>query len=553
MNLNFKKYFQHPALIYIIYIIFIILCSPSGFSWLNKIIFSLCALVPFWIVREKLLNYKKANILPINLSKYNKYFVALLCFALFFFIASKIFLFIKYGIAPLGYDTGFYLRGVSAMGLATTKLNAVNAYYFIFTPLLSLGMEPLIAFYSICIFSQFLTLIALCFLLKTFRSPTSFNLAIIAIFLYAMSSVQFLGYWNVFGQQLLAMPFLLISVALLMRRSVLAIFTAGITFLLHTATAGVLFLGIAIYYIIYFFQLFSKNRYCYKSHFSIVIIGIVLAVPFYILKSITFKGQLDYIIHFGGLLKNVPFWQIPELSGFFIGIQQFNILTLFIIPLALTTLLNPAVWLREKVNKSFFFNSLLINYVFLALLAILALSPVIYQTRFNLMLDLFLIIFATPTILILIEYFIKDKTGRLILLAMIFLFTVNFCLIANKQQPLISKSELQEIKSLASKVESNAKIMTTSSTYTPWLYGFYGREVIAPGRLGDTWELETWKEFWFGDSDKKRLELLKTRPMPLYVYIGEKELDGNPYQNFVNNDPHFENITEHLWKFKQEL
>mgnify|MGYP001605187696 CR=1 FL=1 len=108
-------------------------------------------------------------------------------------------------------------------------------------------------------------------------------------------------------------------------------------------------------------------------------------------------------------------------------------------------------------------------------------------------------------------------------------------LFAYNQKPLITERELGEIRDLQN-TEVNATVMTFSSSYGPWLYGFSKRNIIAPGLFEDKWNNEQWNEFWFTKDQKARSKMLSQLPRPLYVFGGERDsltaLPTNCLKNF---------------------
>ena len=116
---------------------------------------------------------------------------------------------------------------------------------------------------------------------------------------------------------------------------------------------------------------------------------------------------------------------------------------------------------------------------------------------------------------------------------------------------MISNKELNEIKAIPALIGQGAGILATDSLYAPWLWGFVGPNTVSPGYLGDTWSLETWNRFWSGDNNEERLRLLQTRDHPqppMYIYIGESQRLGLPFEKFIRTAPQLEQITPHLWK-----
>ena len=112
------------------------------------------------------------------------------------------------------------------------------------------------------------------------------------------------------------------------------------------------------------------------------------------------------------------------------------------------------------------------------------------------------------------------------------------------QKPLISKTELNVIKELNTLIPQHSFLMATDSYYSPWLYGYSGRDVIAPGLFShNKWTRRQWENFWFG-SKESRNQLLDQYDRPVYLYIGERQ---KPVK--LSDDYNFKKITNRLWLY----
>ena len=72
--------------------------------------------------------------------------------------------------------------------------------------------------------------------------------------------------------------------------------------------------------------------------------------------------------------------------------------------------------------------------------------------------------------------------------------------------------------------------MATSSSLSPWVLGYSGRETIAPGLFDlNKWDLEQWKRFWsannYNDIRDLMLDYSNLKPMYIVAYKGQLNLN----------------------------
>ena len=259
-----------------------------------------------------------------------------------------------------------------------------------------------------------------------------------------------------------------------------------------------------------------------------------------------------YILEHRGLATTFPFWQIPKMKGLFVEPSALHLLSLFIIPFTIFGFLYPKVWGQYFKVREFSSGLLIFFYtMFLGLLFLIS-FPFIYQHRFLIIFDFFLIIFAVPSMLILVNYFLRDKSGRVLIGIFLLIFSLRVGVASWAQGPQLFQEELKEIKAFSSDKEPKT-IIATNSLYTPWLYGFSGHTVIGPGWHRDKWDLSMWMEFWVNGNDARRHELLSLYNSVMYFYVGERQPTNQPYYKFIQSDPHFTEISPHIWKYNPDL
>lgn len=508
----------------------------------------------FWILSSVVRSWKRQSHTEgntFNNDKQRRFFTYLTIVAFCFLLLTRVLPFLRFGEAPLGYDTGFYVGSIKLLVYPDTP--AISALYLTLTPFFATGLSASFLFHFFYVLFQLFLGGGLYFLLRSFRSPFRDRFPGLLVFLFSLSVIQFLGYWSAFAQQMLAMGFFVVTLGLFMRGSLLTPVGILLTFLIHTPTGSILFLSFAAFYLVYGVQLLCKDRYYHTRATAIFVIGLLIVPLTFLLKRNDVLNILSEVIDtYGILLKNVPPDRIGELQGIFVDTNTFRLLLLGFMPFSLFTAFYPSVWRQKQIDKPFFYNNLLILYGALFVLLLLTFLPILYQSRSSIILDLLLLIFATPSIFLIVKHFYNERIGKSFIFLFVLYFFIQIGSTVWQQTSQISSQELQEIKKIPTLVEPTAGILTTSSLYGPWLYGYFRWSTMSPGYLGDTWDYTTWVKFWGGKSDEQRILLLESRPHPpppMYLYVGERQPQGLPYQKMLRNDSRFTQITTHLWKF----
>lgn len=531
------------AIPFLLYLIAMGLLGPREVSLRESAIFILYAIFVFWIVWNYALHETEGALAP----KFSRwFFTGLLIFAALFLVGTRLMPFIRYGEAPLGYDTGFYLKAMEE-AVAAEGLTA-QIHLFLWTPLLWLGISPSYLLHGLYFLIQIINVGAFYMLARTFFPTSRIPYAAVLSFLFAVSMVQFSAYWWMFYQTQLSIAFLLVTLALLYRRNPLAAVTAGFGAATHTPTFFPFGAALGLYAVIRFIRSrIRKEPLEWEAKFVFVV---AILMPFFIvaLRGVPYIiGQIKYISHYSFLATNFPEYKIPETLGLFIDFFAFRLLEVYIYPFAVLGML--LVIFKKVPNTGLASsNRWLLLGIFTGILFILAYFPFIYQHRFLIYLDLALILFAAYPLFRLIQYFLSDRAGRVLIAVLLLGFSMFVVFVIRKQRPQVFPNELEEIKAIASIAEPGAYSMVTHPLYTPWVYAFSGRILVAPGYLANQWRLDHWEEFWAGSDDVRRHELLRLYRKPLYVFIGSW-LDENRGIQFLKRDPYVVQISPHIWKY----
>src|SRR3989338_443688 len=195
----------------VLYFLFIKFVTPDGLSDFTRNAFILYAVFIFWIVWRHTLQPERVY----DQVTEKKFFSYLLLGSAIFFVATRILLFIRYGEAPLGYDTGFYLESVRG---AFNDIDAQRTFRaLLWIPFRWLNIPEIFILHGLYVLFQFLILGSLYTLARTLKISSRLQYGAVAIFLLAVSLPQFFAFWWMFYQMELALAFLLMTITLIHR------------------------------------------------------------------------------------------------------------------------------------------------------------------------------------------------------------------------------------------------------------------------------------------------------------------------------------------------
>jgi hypothetical protein len=413
---------------------------------------------------------------------------------------------------PLGYDAGIYKYGIE-YGLQNLDNWILQGGH---EPLFLYLMEPLKLLFS----SQFILTglfigfcaflgIAIYFVTKEFFDKQT---ALIALLIYAVSSIQFLTFEYMYYRNIIGLSLALFSVYFLKKSEQNqkfiwpAIILGGLLGAMHRPTFYIFGLSYLFYTLIspyknklYNFKLLKKN--------------ILSGIGFLVIAGLFYLGKFKQaiLIMFEPVLQS--FIQTGESPGTFINFFTYQFSVLAYLPFALLGLF--ALFKKRKFNMIFFW-------------ALVTSSIVYFQffffNRFIIHLDIGLIILASLGFSTLI----KNKKILGIIVLVVLLFSAGFVTLngAIKTNSPINENELQTIQYLQN-TEENAFVMSTSSIYSPWVLGYSNRKTIAPGLFDyDKHNQEEWIIFWSTEEINQIKEFMDIYEKPLYIFLGEKQKDN---------------------------
>jgi len=461
----------------------------------------------------------------------NVFFWCFFFIILFIILISRLIPFLKNEVF-LGYDTGLYRKHIEVFLSYLPSIPPSNLH-----PSILLSKETWGAFVLFDILyliglniSQILFLFF--FLLNLFFglgiylvTKRFFNkkAALFSFFLFAISITQFKTYWFLYYKQILATFLLLTALWLLKKKSYLAVFVGGFIGIVHPIPFFVFGL------ILFFHFLFNKEK---KYHFIVGVLILLISLPFYFL----FIPQVFFVI----LKKLNPIGKAIVYGGRFFDFKDYIRASIFYFPFALLGF----IYLIKKRRFNYFFFWFLLSFLIIYF-------GIIFHNRFIPIFDIVAIILGGVGINEILkripkDYYLWARIGIFFLFsAMIFFLFQNVI----NTQPLITKKELSEIQKIDKITEKDSFVVSSISHYSPWLYGYTHRKIIAPGMLWYSGKLKRkdWYLFWSTDEPEIRHKFLDKYKGPVYIFVGERDV-FNLKEKF-ETDPSIEKVGEMLYKY----
>lgn len=478
-----------------------------------------------------------------------------------FFILASIFIFVFRAIpyfhnkVPLGYDTGIYKYAIEhgLKNLDSWILQGTEPGFLYLMSLLKLIFSS--QFILTWLFILFFVLLGLGVYLV---SKEYFNklAGLIALLLFALSLIQFKLFTYMYYKNVIGLCLMLFSIYFLKKADDnkknkeepeknkkyyrwLFIVLAGLTGAVHRPTFYILCISYFFYSFVSpinfsdnkinnknnktdnntIFKHSNKNKLSYSI--SILLKNVISGIIILVIFSVFYLGKFKVAVlsMFEPVLN--AFFQPGESPGTFISFFSYQFSSLAYLPFALLGLF--CLTKKRKFNMLFFLA---------VVTAIIVYFKFFFFNRFIIHLDIALLILASLGFCILIKN--KKKFGIAIVVLLLFSSCVVVFNEARKTNPLVSEQELEVIMSMQNL--DSEYVMCTSSYYSPWLQGYSGKKVIAPGLFDyDNHSKAEWFDFWTTQELGEIKQFLDIYPKPLYIFIGEKQKDNlDSYECFEN-------------------
>ncbi|MBU2542470.1 hypothetical protein KJ785_02850 [Patescibacteria group bacterium] len=436
-----------------------------------------------------------------------------LSLSLLFYLFTRLWMWFEYGMAGFGYDTGIYRHHILGY---FNNLGEIPFGFSAFSNWLMLLGDSVdkIMFNWYLLISVFV-LLALYFVAKKYFKSNL--VALFSVLLFVSSIVQFEFFWWYYYRQFLALFFILLTFLFIHYRSYLVIFALLAVGIIHPLSLIPLGLSMIIY-------LFFADK---KTKKFLLITGTSSIIFLIILNWRELWVYAQDFFHYKGVAKNFVEAGYQEFTGQFIGWSDWLKYSIFYLPFGLFGLIK--YWKKQKLFTIF----LLVN-------ILLILLKIVFYHRFFVFVDIALILFASAFLSDVWEKVRGKKYRFLVKIGIILLIVV--CGVTTtihvlEKKPLIYPIELEAIKQVSELTKDSDYILSINSIYSPWLYGYSGKKIIAPGLFEyNKWNREEWNQFWYSPSNEMRLEMLKEYNItPMYIYVGDTNFNLGPNGNFMNN------------------
>ncbi len=541
-----------------LYTIALLAVMPREFSGFHRGAFLAYGLFVFFILREYITK-KPTTDTALDNTHWRPWLIAVLVFALAFFVASRLYLFIRYGEAPLGYDTGFYWQYFHLIIPAGKIGHAIGTNHLAYAPwfpLGFLGFSALQTIHILHVFHQMLTLGAFYFLLRSLPAGNRTPVWVTGLFLFTISINQFMAFDWMFYKQSMAMPFLLLALGLFLRGSWLAFPLAIFGAAIHLYPTIPFAIAFALFLVIQVIKSRMSKQPLERSVRYLALGGIAAFILLLLLKGPSdIKDHANYFLRFNGLATSGPSWGISQAKGLFLPFATFRLNALFYLPFTIIGVL-------VSYHSQLFPGRLQTLPILFTVSLILGIFPFLYQNRSLILLDVFMILMAAYPLTLFMKRILGTISGRLVV-GTLFIGSVLFTSrVIWHIEPQLYSDEARELSRLRIGAPNFLRsvgdyVMATSSLYTPWVYAYADFEsTIAPGYLTwDRWNLDMWQEFWSGRSDARRIELLAvygTRH-PIFMFFGNHQTVDPRLKRFFSHDPHITPVSPHFLKYTPQI
>jgi hypothetical protein len=457
----------------------------------------------------------------------------------FWFIVLAVFLFAFFirllpltrSSIPLGYDPGFYkyamdlyvsaLPHIPEAGLAVWVKEMYPQGLFVLSDTMNI-LSGTDAMDNINYLFPFLGALLVLPVFVVTRNLFGQRAGIIASLLYAISYTQYTTFTMLYFKNVVGLMFLLLAIYALEKE--------------RYGLMALMFAALGIFHRPQFL-LFALVLVCYfilhrRREIILAVLGTaVLILPFWLPRWEVNWGVLSGVL--GTAITNIQTGEGLG-GGTFYDIDTYTLVSIAYLPFALMG----AIYLIIKRN----WNSVLFYFV---ISSIIVGCQLFFFRRFIIPLDVAAVILAAAGI----DYALLHKkqvwrvvgTGAGILLLVS--AGLNTMTEVNNVRPLIDEEQLGAVEWISENAEDNAYVLATSND-APWVLGWSGRRVIAPGLFEwDVHNKDEWINFFSTRSPEVAREFLDVYGGPIYIYysknwgnnLGLEKFQGNYFQKVYDN------------------
>lgn len=165
----------------------------------------------------------------------------------------------------------------------------------------------------------------------------------------------------------------------------------------------------------------------------------------------------------------------------------------------------------------------------LIFVSILVIGKVFFENRYVMEMELLLIPFAAFMIARILERVLMRRYMKVafsvLILAIVGIITLSYVVTT---LPALTRNEVTAMNILEKKTDLKY-VLVTNTVYAPWVYGFSGKEVLAPGIFNSVWNFDEFVAYQKAPKIEKIQKLLDIARKygSYYYYTGEHQEDEN--------------------------
>ena len=458
--------------------------------------------------------------------------VPLILLALFTAALALRFIPLSNSSIPLGYDPGFYKYTLDTYAGALPQFpeaglaDWIREIYPQGLQLLSDSLHVVAGTNSLDLISYLFPILGALLVFPVYMVTNNAfgkKAGLIAAVLYAVSYIQYTAFTLLYLKNILGLLFLLLAIYALEKEKyglmVLPLAALGI---FHRPEFLLFALLIVAYFLVH-----------RKREIVLAVAGTaILVLPFWLVR-----WEANWSVLTGAVSTAVTNVQTGEVSGggTFYDLPTYIKYSVAYLPFTLVGFL--------YLVKNKIWNSLPILFV---VTGVIVVARLFFFNRFIIPLDIVAIILAAAGI----NYTLLNRKdtwrlagiGALILLIVVTVIPTIY--LARDIQPLIKEDQLEAIEWMEANTEEDAYVLTTTND-APWVLGWSGRRVIAPGLFEwDKYEIDQWRDFISSKDPAVAAQFLEIYESPVYIYYSREpnnylvldKFSGEFFRTVYNSD-----------------
>lgn len=421
-----------------------------------------------------------------------------------FLFCSRAMPYFLHGPFGFGYDTGIYKKTFedikSFSDIFSSQVYILPSFLAWLFNLLHLPMRILL--YGLHIFSSVFLAIPLYLLTKEYFGKFA---GLTAVMIFSVSYVQLFASEFYLYKAVLGAIFMFYAFYFYTKKSKLFYLFTGLLALTQLPQLVLLVFGIGVAS----FVEFKKNL-----KFNLIGIGIVLSLilftflfaPQHIVNawniiSARLSGTTAYDAHQSGLFMPFTEFLRYEFILFFVGLA--GIILSF----------------KRKEIWPLTFATIFV--------LVIIVEKIFFENRYIMEMELMMIPFASFMVVKFVNKSLKELKGRfLFVLILVLISFAGSAYYVATTRPALGKGEIWALDIMKQK-DDVKYVFVTNTFYAPWVYGFTGKTIIAPGIFESVWDFDTFIKYQKGNAFEKMQMLLDLSKKygKFYLFQGLREKD----------------------------